>query len=106
MRKSLSINDLCEPGPRKSLSINRLRHKCKKDRFFLAVSCLLCDSIGMETIRKLLDRIDELQQIIDLETDTANEGCIRSRQLVINAEIEKEDIQDTIDLLTINNILA
>ena len=60
----------------------------------------------METIRKLLDRIDELQQIIDLETDTANEGCIRSRQLVINAEIEKEDIQDTIDLLTINNILA
>ena len=60
----------------------------------------------METIRKLLDRIDELQQIIDLETDPANEGCIRSRQLVINAEIEKEDIQDTIDLLTINNILA
>ena len=59
----------------------------------------------METIRKLLDRIDELQQIIDLETDTANEGCSRSRQLIINAEIEKEDIQDSIDLITLNNIL-
>ena len=41
-----------------------------------------------EKIRKLFDRVNELQQIIDLETDSANEGCIRSQQLVINAEEE------------------
>ena len=52
-------------------------------------------------IRKLFDRINELQQIIDLETDSANEGCIRSQQLVINAEVEKEEIQSQIDALAL-----
>tara|TARA_B100000242_G_scaffold276863_1_gene233072 strand:+ start:46 stop:231 length:186 start_codon:yes stop_codon:yes gene_type:complete len=54
-----------------------------------------------EKIRNLFDKINELQQIIDLESDTANEGCIRSQQLIINAEQEKEVIQEQIDALSL-----
>ena len=54
-----------------------------------------------EKIRNLFDRVNELQQIIDLETDSANEGCTRSQQLVINAEEEKEEIQSQIDALAL-----
>ena len=50
-----------------------------------------------EKLQKILDRINELQQIIDLETDVANEGCIRSQQLVINAENEKDELQQQLD---------
>ena len=52
-----------------------------------------------KTLDQILDRINELQQVIDLETEDANSGCIRSRQLVINAELEKEEIQDKLDLV-------
>lgn len=55
-----------------------------------------------KTIRNLIDRINALQQIIDLETDDANAGCARSRQLVVNAEAEKDDIQDEIDNIYFN----
>jgi hypothetical protein len=54
-----------------------------------------------EKIRNLFDRINELQQIIDLESDIANEGCIRSQQLIINAEQEKELVQEQIDALAL-----
>jgi len=50
-----------------------------------------------EKLQKILDRINELQQIIDFETDVANEGCIRSQQLVINAENEKDELQQQLD---------
>ena len=55
----------------------------------------------MKEIKELFDRINELQQIIDLESDTANEGCIRSQQLIINAEEEKEVVQEQIDALAL-----
>ena len=62
---------------------------------------LLCYFILMTEIKNLFDRINELQQIIDLESDTANEGCIRSQQLIINAEEEKEVVQEQIDALAL-----
>ncbi|OUU16303.1 MAG: hypothetical protein CBC05_08910 [Crocinitomicaceae bacterium TMED45] len=55
----------------------------------------------MKEIKELFDRINELQQVIDLESDTANEGCIRSQQLIINAEQEKEIVQEQIDALAL-----
>ena len=55
----------------------------------------------MKEIKNLFDRINELRQIIDLESDTANEGCIRSQQLIINAEEEKEVVQEQIDALAL-----
>lgn len=55
----------------------------------------------MTTIKKLLSRIDELQQVIDLESDAANAGDNRSRALVIYAENEKDEVQDRIDALTL-----
>ena len=62
----------------------------------------------MTTIKKLLSRIDELQQVIDLESDAANAGNNRSRALVIYAENEKDEVQDRIDALALfvglNNI--
>ena len=62
----------------------------------------------MTTIKELLSRIDELQQVIDLESDAANSGDNRSRALVIYAENEKDKVQDRIDALALfvglNNI--
>ena len=55
----------------------------------------------MTTIKKLLSRIDELQQVIDLESDAANAGDNRSRALVIYAENEKDEVQDRIDALAL-----
>jgi len=55
----------------------------------------------MTAIKKLLNRIDELQQIIDLESDSANAGDNRSRALVIYAENEKDEVQDRIDALAL-----
>lgn len=54
-----------------------------------------------EKLQKILDRINELQQIIDLETDVANEGCVSSQQFVINAEHEKDELQDQLDSLAL-----
>lgn len=60
----------------------------------------------MDNLKELNDRINELQQIIDLESDDANEGSIRSRQLVINAQMEIDNIRDSIDQLAIANCLV
>ena len=60
----------------------------------------------MDNLKELNDRINELQQIIDLESDNANEGCIRSRQLIINAQMEIDNIRDSIDQLAIANCLV
>lgn len=45
-------------------------------------------------LQKLLTRINELDQIIDRETDDADAGCDWSKGLIINAEVEKEDLKD------------
>ena len=60
----------------------------------------------MNNLQELYNRINELQQIINLESDDANEGCIRSRQLVINAQMEIDNIRDSIDQLAIANCLV
>ena len=60
----------------------------------------------MENIKSLLKRIDELQQIIDLESDAANAGDNRSRALVIYAENEKDEVQDRIDTLALWHAIA
>jgi len=60
----------------------------------------------MTTIKELLNRIDELQQIIDLESDAANAGDNRSRALVIYAENEKDEVQDRIDALALWHAIA
>jgi hypothetical protein len=54
-----------------------------------------------EKLQKILDRINELQQVIDLETHIANEGSVSSQQLVINAENEKDELQDQLDSLAL-----
>ena len=60
----------------------------------------------MKTLKDLFLEIDTLQQVIDRETDDANAGSVRSQQLIINAEEEKEVIQDYIDSLGVNSILV
>ena len=60
----------------------------------------------MDNLKELNDRINELQQIIDLESDNANEGCVRSRQLVINAQMEIDNIRDSIEQLALANCLV
>ena len=55
----------------------------------------------MNQIKNLFKRIDELQQIIDLESDAANAGDNRSRALVVYAENEKDEVQDRIDALAL-----
>jgi hypothetical protein len=60
----------------------------------------------METLKDLFNRINELQEIIDRETPDADAGCDWSKSLVINAEIEKDQVQDMIDKLAINSQLV
>lgn len=60
----------------------------------------------MNKIKELFRKIDELQKIIDAETADADAGCDWSRSLIINAEIEKEQIQDRIDSLALWIALA
>lgn len=55
----------------------------------------------MDNIKSLLKRIDELQAIIDTETPDADAGCDWSKSLVINAENEKDEVQDRIDALAL-----
>jgi len=59
-----------------------------------------------ETLKDLFNRIDELQQIIDRETPDADAGCDWSKSRVINAEVEKDQVQDMIDKLAINSQLV
>ena len=39
-----------------------------------------------------MTRREELEQIIDLETPHAEDGCSRSRSLVINAQAELDEM--------------
>jgi len=59
-----------------------------------------------ETLNELYDRINEMEQIIDIESDDADAGSIRSRQLIINASNEIEIIRESIDQLAIANCLV
>ena len=52
-------------------------------------------------IKELLKRIDDLQAIIDRETQDADSGCDWSRSLIINAEAEKDELQERIDALAL-----
>ncbi len=60
----------------------------------------------METLKELHENINALQQIIDLESEDADLGNTRSRQLVINAEMEIEQNMEKIDELAISNCLV
>lgn len=59
-----------------------------------------------ETLNQLYDRINEMEQIIDIELDDADAGSIRSRQLIINASNEIEIIRESIDQLAMANCLV
>jgi hypothetical protein len=59
-----------------------------------------------ETLNELYDRINEMEQIIDIELDDADAGSIRSRQLIINASNEIEIIRESIDQLAMANCLV
>ena len=39
-----------------------------------------------------MTRREKLEQIIDLETPHANDGCPRARSLVVNAQAELDDL--------------
>ena len=60
----------------------------------------------MENLSELYDRINEMEQIIDIESDDADAGSIRSRQLIINASNEIEIIRESIDQLAMANCLV
>jgi len=60
----------------------------------------------MKTLKELHENINALQQIIDLESEDADLGNTRSRQLVINAEMEIEQNMEKIDELAISNCLV
>lgn len=60
----------------------------------------------MITLKQLHENINALQQIIDLESEDADLGNTRSRQLVINAEMEIEQNMEKIDELAILNCLV
>lgn len=60
----------------------------------------------MENLSELYDRINEMEQIIDIELDDADAGSIRSRQLIINASNEIEIIRESIDQLAMANCLV
>lgn len=60
----------------------------------------------MITLKQLHENINALQQIIDSESEYADLGNTRSRQLVINAEMEIEQNMEKIDELAISNCLV
>ena len=60
----------------------------------------------MKTLKELHENINALQQIIDLESEDADLGNTRSRQLVINAEMEIEQNMEKIDELAVSNCLV
>jgi hypothetical protein len=60
----------------------------------------------MKTLKELHENINALQQIIDLESEDADLGNTRSRQLVINAEMEIEQNMEKINELAISNCLV
>jgi len=48
-------------------------------------------------MKEILDRINELQQIIDTETEPAEAGSFWSRAQVINAQAEIDRINESLD---------
>ena len=54
-----------------------------------------------EILLNLQDRMNELDQIIDLETEPAEAGSTFSRMQVINAEIEKEELTEQLEALAL-----
>ena len=44
-------------------------------------------------LRKWFDRLTELQNMIDREAEAARSGCVRSQQIIIDAEREQEQLQ-------------
>ena len=58
------------------------------------------------TLRKWFDRLTELQNMIDREAEAARLGCVRSQQIIINAEREQEQLQHDIDAHGINGCLV
>lgn len=61
----------------------------------------------MNKLLKLLaNKINELDQIIDRETADAEAGCDWSRSLIINAEAEKQDLQDQLAAIALFGALT
>ena len=58
------------------------------------------------TLRKWFDRLTELQNMIDREAEAARSGCVRSQQIIIDAEREQEQLQHDIDAHGINGCLV
>lgn len=84
------------------LDYQQLTTKRKKLYFFLAQVALICDSVCMNKIlQRALDRIEQLEQIIDRETTDADAGCDWSKSQVINAEEEKRELQIQIKTLAL-----
>ena len=82
--------------------VQELTTKCNLVCFFLASSSLLCDiTIMNEILLNLQNRMNELDQIIDLETEPAEAGSTFSRMQVINAEIEKEELTEQLEALAL-----
>ena len=59
-----------------------------------------------QVLRNWFDKLTELQNTIDRETDAARSGCVRSQQIIINAIREQEQIQHSIDAHGINGCLV
>ena len=51
----------------------------------------------MDKLKLLSSKINQLQEIIDREMSDAEAGCDWSRSLIINAEDEKDTLQDQLD---------
>jgi len=51
----------------------------------------------MDKLKLLSSKINQLQEIIDREMPDAEAGCDWSRSLIINAESEKDILQDQLD---------
>lgn len=55
----------------------------------------------MTTIKELLKQISKQQDIINAETEPAEQGHSGSRARIIEAEQRKDDLQDRIDSLAL-----
>lgn len=58
----------------------------------------------MQKIKELLKEISEQQEIINAETDAAEQGHSGSRARIIEAEERKDQLQDMVDRAEANNL--
>ena len=65
--------------------------------FQFAILNLFVQLIIMDKLKLLSSKINQLQEIIDREMPDAEAGCDWSRSLIINAESEKDILQDQLD---------